>query len=188
MKLPIVFILSFLISYNLQAQFYTLDEKASTIEWTGKAAFSAYALSGTIEAKSGKAEVNNRKIISTNVIIDTRTIYSSIKRLKKHLHSEDFFFVKEYPTASFELSEFIIVDDSETLAKGKMTIRGKTNPVEIPLNIELSEQQMRVNGTAKINRTNFGVNYNSPSIFASLKDQAIADDFEVKFNLVFLKK
>ncbi|MFT5617313.1 MAG: hypothetical protein ACI85I_000529 [Arenicella sp.] len=39
-----------------------------------------------------------------------------------------------------------------------------------------------------IDRTKFGITYNSPSYFEKMKDQAIADEFTISFNWVFEKQ
>ena len=185
MKIQFVFIIFLCHITFLQAQEFQLNETESTLEWTGKAAFSAYSLSGTIEAQEGSIKIEDQKIIYTQLTINARSINASNKQLKKHLRSEDFFDVKKYPEAMFELSEFILLNQDQLLAKGKMTIKGITKAIVIPLTIEQTNGQVSASGTATINRTDYGIRYNSPTFFTALKDQAIADEFEVTFDLIF---
>lgn len=175
------------VSQWAMAQTYQLDKTACQLNWTGQAAFSAYSLSGTIKVKTGQLTVEDQQLINATVTVNTKSIYSDIKRLKNHLHSEDFFYVKQYPTASFELLEFIPLVGGEQLAKGNLTIRGVTKPFSTTVQLKRANGKIVISGSATINRTDFGVNYNSPSIFASLKDDAIADEFTLDFVLAFFE-
>ncbi|MEL6721042.1 MAG: YceI family protein, partial [Bacteroidota bacterium] len=71
-------------------QNYQLNTKNSKLEWTGKAAFSSYSLSGTINAKSGSLNVADNQIQSAEITINTKSIDASSKQLVQHLKSEDF--------------------------------------------------------------------------------------------------
>ncbi|MEM9848564.1 MAG: YceI family protein [Bacteroidota bacterium] len=188
MRIIISFIVcSFIFQIQLLAQSnsYQLSTSKSKLTWTGKAAFSSYSLSGTIRAKSGTLLTEENQIKNAHLTINTKTIHSSIKQLKQHLSSEDFFDVKKFPAAHFELNHFVPLASGAHLAQGWLTIKGTKKAFECPVTLALNEQQIVISGVAIINRTEFGVNYNSPTIFTSLKEHAIADDFELNFELIF---
>ena len=52
----------------------------------------------------------------------------------------------------------------------------------------MQEGMISITFNHKMDRTTYGVNYNSPSIFKSLKENVIADDFTLKASLTFIKK
>jgi len=184
----LISILSFFYNFsNLPAQNWTLAPTKSKITWAGKAAFSAYTLGGIIQIKSSEIKVEDNNIQSANFIFDMKTIDGDNKDLTKHLKSKDFFEVKKYKTAKFTLLDLTTDSTNQVIAKGNLTIKGITKSIAFPIEKNQSDNQLTVKGKATINRTDFGITFNSPSFFEKLKNQAIADDFELNFDLVFFK-
>ena len=150
------------------------------------AAFSAYKLSGTLQAKEGSILVNGAgTIIEGALEIDMTTLYAEISDLKKHLRSKDFFHVKKYPEAKFELLQF---SESDDCYHGELSIKEYTKPHNVILQTEVQKDSVVLSGTITINRTDFGITFNSPTYFEKLKDQAIADEFMLEVSLVFEKE
>ena len=85
-------------------QTFALQKSESAFKWTGKAAFNAYSQTGTLKAKSGKLQVKDTKVSYAKIVIDMTTLSSGDKNLTKHLKNKDFFEVKKYKTATFELT------------------------------------------------------------------------------------
>lgn len=186
----IFLIFTFFISYNLAistAQNWTLAPMKSKITWAGKAAFSAYTLDGTLQIKSSEIDIVNKDIQSATFIFDMLTIDSENKDLTKHLKSKDFFQVKKYKTATFKLMELTVDTSNQAIVSGNLTIKGTTKMITFPIQANFSNNQLTIKGQTKVNRTDYGITFNSPSFFEKLKDQAIADDFGLVFDLVFLK-
>jgi polyisoprenoid-binding protein YceI len=181
----IILIISILFSTTVFEQTYKLSNNKSTLKWTGKAAFNAYSLSGTLKAKSGNIKIKNGKITAAKIIINMKTLDAENKDLKKHLRSKDFFEVKKYKTATFALTKPIDLKAKNPIAIGKLTIKGKTKPYSFPLSIKKVGKQYQVSGILTIDRTDFGIYYNSPNYFKGLKQKAIADEFKLKLELVF---
>ena len=171
----------------MSAQNWTFQPTQSQLTWTGKAAFSAYTLGGTIQLKTAAITIENEIIQTGTIVFDMKTIDGEIKDLTKHLKSKDFFEVKKYKTATFELLEIATNNTGEQIAKGQLTIKDKTKPIEFILQQAFNQNQLTIKGKAIVNRTDFGITFNSPSFFEKLKDQAIADEFELVFELLFLK-
>lgn len=172
----------------ITAQNWTFQAEKSQLKWAGKAAFSTYTLEGRIDLKSAEIQTSEDNIQVGTFIFDMKSMNGEIKDLIKHLKSKDFFEVKKYKTATFELKEMSINDKGESIAKGELTIKGKTKPIEFVINSRNVDNQLTIKGKAIVNRTEYGITFNSPSFFEKLKDQAIADDFELDFELVFVKK
>lgn len=176
--------------YNLSpsvAQDWAFVLAKSKITWAGKAAFSSYTLGGTLQLKSSVINVAENEIQSADFIFNMKTIDGENKDLTKHLKSKDFFEVKKYNTAKFVLVALTTDTANQVIAKGNLTIKCTTKEIAFPIQINQSENQLAVKGKAIINRTDFGITFNSPSFFEKLKDQAIADDFKLNFDLVFFK-
>ena len=182
----VIAILFLLLGISLSSQSYVVIPESSRLEWTGKAAFSAYKLSGTLEVKEGSIIVSEAGVISQgSIIIDMTSLDAEMGDLKKHLRSKDFFHVKKYPEAKFELTEYI---ESEKCYEGLLSIKDYTKPYNAVLETEVLTDRVILSGTITINRTDYGITFNSPSYFEKLKDQAIADDFKLELRLVFEKK
>ncbi len=184
MRLFFIFLISFFVVNQSFAQKFNLVNNQTKLGWTGKAAFNSYSLSGTIQAKNGTLEMADNQIVAANFVVDMPTIDADIAQLVKHLHSKDFFQVKKYPEAQFELTKPI--DLSAKTAYGNLTVKGQTQPVALTLNnIKKTSAGVKLSGSATIDRTTFGIYYNSPNYFDKLKENAIADEFEFTFELVF---
>ncbi len=173
----------------VQAQYFTLDQKDNQLIWTGKAAFSTYSLSGTLEAQDGYMHIRNDSLIRGRVTIDMQSLHSDIKRLKKHLKSADFFEVANYPEAVFEIeTEQACTSAEPRKVLGQLTIKGQTHPQVVEITCYRNKETWRLKGHAELDRTDYGVNHHSPSLFSNLGDQAIADTFDLDFDLKWEEK
>ena len=107
------------------------------------------------------------------------TLYKTEEnKLVRHLESADFFDVKNYPTASFAITESSPEDNSIT---GNLTIRGVTNH-EIVSEIFFDKELNTLSGTISFDRQKYGVSFKGSS-----KDMLISDDVDLKINLKLIK-
>ncbi len=167
------------------APVFTADVPASRLRWTGHAAVGSYAPTGTVQLQSGTvgADAAGRTPRTAKVVVAMKTLAAENEDLGAHLRNADFFDVERYPTATFELTAFRA--DSAT---GFLTIKGVRKPIKIPVTVEPTPDGLRLRGTAQVNRTVFGITYNSPGFFSGLGDQAIGDTFEVAFDVRLRRK
>ena len=176
---------SLLIAGNLPAQQYQLQSTLSQLEWTGKAAYSAYALSGTLQASEGHFTLEKGRIVTASLVIDMQRLESEIAQLEKHLRSKDFFFVSKYPKATFHLQKAAIAKGGHIELLGELTLRDITHSETIRIKMEQINDQYVLSGSITLDRTRYGIYYNSPNFFTNLKQEAIADEIEMAFSLVF---
>ncbi|WP_046246803.1 YceI family protein [Hymenobacter terrenus] len=158
---------------------YRLDSTASTLTWTGHAEAGSWAPQGTIRLREGSISAEGQTVRAARIVVDMASIAHSQTQLAEHLRGTDFFDTVKYPTAVFELTEF-----KAGQARGVFTIKGQTKPVDFPVNIELTPGGLRLRGTATLDRTQFGINYNSSSFFQNLGSYAIRNDFQVTFDIM----
>lgn len=162
-----------------------LDIKDSNISWTGKAAFEAYELTGTLKTRKGNISIEEDSIVFLRVEVDMRSLSHEIKDLEKHLKSDDFFDVKEFGDAIFELKSPVAISTDTFVVRGTMIIKGIGKEEMMRVWLE------RYNGTwvytfsMEMDRTAYGVTFNSPSVLESIQENAIADLFLLKGSLVF---
>lgn len=169
------------------------QEKDATVQnpqvltWGGKASVGGYAPEGTLAIKDMQIQVDETMIQTLEVIIDMKSLYQENERLTNHLKDKDFFDVNKFPTASFTLTETFTIGKSENLI-GIMTIKGKTQQEQIPVQVTFENGQIKLRFTHNMNRLDYGIIYNSTSIFKSLKENAIADMFTLKGTLILIPR
>ncbi|MEM6317423.1 MAG: YceI family protein [Bacteroidota bacterium] len=171
---------------QLTAQIWQYQPAISQVQWTGKAAFDSYSLSGTLQLKTAELTMDAGEIAKGRFVFDMKTIDGEIKALTKHLKSKDFFEVKKYKEAVFDLTTISEDDKGQKMAEGQLTVKGKTQTIRFPITLSQQENQIAIKGAAQVNRTAYGITYNSPSFFEKLQDKAIADEFTLNFDLVFV--
>lgn len=174
-----------LTSLSAQTVFFRLNIQESTLTWTGKAALGAYDLKGSILPKQGFLEASGDSVVSATLVIDMNTISSDIQRLTNHLKSEDFFEVDKYPRSTFVLNMPIPMASGKSEARGTARIKDAEGAIRFPVSLEQNGDRLTARGTAVIDRTAFGIKYRSPNFFENLGNQAIADEFELSFSLIF---
>lgn len=168
---------------------FKADTKASSLLWTGKKVTGQH--NGTISISSGELVAEGKTIKSGSFEIDVTTLavtdltdkgYND--KLVTHLKSDDFFGAAKFPKATFVIGSVTQKSGDEYLVKGDLTIKGKTNPIEFPATISITDKQLTARAKIIVNRAKFDIRYGSKSFFDNLGDKVIYDDFELDLNLV----
>lgn len=171
---------------------FMIDTAASVIEWTGFKPGENHK--GTLHLESGVVKVGED--ISGTFLIDMNSLTvtdlepgKGKEGLEGHLkgtakEKEDHFFnVAKYPTAAFEVTG-VSIKDGNNMMQGNLTIRGIKKNIAFPFSYSVQGDRMELTTAAfKINRTDWGINYGSKSIFNDLGDKFIMDDIELKISL-----
>ncbi|MEX1002213.1 MAG: YceI family protein [Crocinitomicaceae bacterium] len=71
------------------------------------------------------------KTSQLDVIIQTKSINTGNTMRDKHLREADFFHIEQYPTTEYHASQ-IVLGDTSYLAKGELTLNGKTKALDLP--------------------------------------------------------
>lgn len=153
----------------------------SVVNWTGHAEIGGYAPAGTIKLKSCTINFKGAEISSADVVMDMPTLSQENQNLTDHLKSEDFFDVKKFPASTIHISR---IDNG--IAYGSLTIKDKTHDISFPIKVDQTGNQVTVTGKTVIDRTQYGVVYNSTSFFSNLGDHAIRNTFDIAFTLVVM--
>ena len=186
MKNTFVQFILLILPFGLHAQKYEIDRNQSTIEWSGKAAFNSYTLSGKIGCGESSLKLVNDRLTEVRMVIDMQSLSSDIPKLTQHLRSGDFFAVQDHPTARFAGNEIDYLKADSVAVSGDLEIKGVTKPMRLAGKVtKTGDGQMMVIGQAVVDRTVFGIYYNSPNYFKNLKQNAIADEFKLTFELRF---
>ncbi|WP_066220746.1 YceI family protein [Formosa haliotis] len=173
---------------------YKIDVENSTIEWKGFKPTGTH--NGTINIDSGVLTTEGNTIQSGTVIIDMNTIVAldvegdKKDNLEAHLKGTvegkegDFFNVTQFPSAAFEITGVSTNDAGKTMLSGNLSIRGIKKNVSFPVTVSTTDSTLSiVSDSFSIDRTLWGVNYGSKSVFDNLGDKFINDDIELKINV-----
>lgn len=174
---------------------FEIDTTTSTIEWRGTKPTGEHI--GIIDIQDGTIMATNENITSGKVTIDMNSISvldegmddKDRKSLEDHLKGTaegketDFFNVQEYPTATFEITG-VSEANGQKMLQGNLTIKDETKNIEFPVTTSISENEVTLESdTFIIDRTDWGVNYGSKSVFDNLGDNFISDEMELKISV-----
>lgn len=179
---------------STEAVQFTIDTTSSVMKWRGTKPTGEHI--GTVDIQSGTITARDGEVESGNVMIDMNSIEvtdaemkdEDRRSLEDHLKGTvegketDFFNVREYPTASFEVTG-TTERDGKTFLQGNLTLKDATKNVEFPVTTRMSEDGTELTLESEpfnINRTDWGVNYGSKSVFDDLGDNFISDDMEIQ--------
>lgn len=157
----------------------------SSVTWKGYKVTGSHT--GTIALKSGSLSFEDSKLVGGTFVMDMNSIACTDlegvykEKLEGHLKSDDFFGVKNNPTARLVFTNVTAGDKGVYAIKGDLTIKGKTNNVLFDLTVN----EHNATTALKINRAKYDVKYGSTSFFEGLKDKAIYDEFDLQVNLEF---
>jgi polyisoprenoid-binding protein YceI len=170
----------------VSAQTKKINAEKSTISWVGKKVTGSH--SGTINVKSGDLVFKGDKLIGGSFVVDATSItVTDLKtgqgkeNLEGHLKAGDFFGVEKYPTANLVFTSVSNKGNGVYAVKANLTIKDKTNP----LSFDLATTTKTANTAFKVDRTKYGIEYNSGNFFQNLGDKAIYDDFELTVSLQY---
>jgi polyisoprenoid-binding protein YceI len=176
----------------------SVNTESSTMYWRGVKVGGEHT--GTVGISGGSVMVDGGSLTGGSITIDLNSIVNDDlegewnEKLVGHLKSEDFFHTAEYPEAVFEIvsAEAVSADAPEGGVAptheitGNLTMRGVTKSIAFPAAVTVSGDKV----TAKTNefsidRTLWGVNFKSRTVFAEFKDDYINDKINLKFDVVF---
>jgi polyisoprenoid-binding protein YceI len=130
---------------------------------------------GRFHRLSGEVVVDARDLATAKITlsIEAGSIDTGIGMRDSHLRSEDFFDIRKFPTITFE-SERVEGGGHRANVFGRLTIRGITREIAVPVEVSLSEVALVASGEFVINRRDYGIAYES---FLN----PIGDDVRVSF-------
>lgn len=163
---------------------YTLDPDHTTIGFVVRHAMVTKSR-GSFQDFAGTFTVADNPADSTaEVTIQTNSVATGNADRDAHVKSEDFFAADKYPEMTFKATAFDVDDAGEGTVTGDLTIKGVTKPVTLKVEDTavsvdpMGSTRLGFEATAKINRTDFGIDFNAP-----LKTGGVILSEEVKIEL-----
>lgn len=177
---------------------YTVATDVSKVMWEGSKPVGTH--NGTVNISEGTVIVNGDAVVGGSFTIDMNSINvldlegGKKDYLESHLkgledkNADDFFNVNKYPTAKYEITKVTKKEGDPTgnaLVYGNLTMKDVTKSVGFTANIDMADGMVRVSTSQfKVDRTQWGIKYGSPSFFEGLKDKAIDNEMGIKITLV----
>lgn len=188
MKRILNFAVIIMLAVAVNAQTYEAKPSESTLKWTGtKITGSHY---GKINLAEGSFTLKNNKLELGKFVIDMTSITNEDlsggmnERLVGHLKSDDFFSVDKHPKATLELTESTELKNGKATAKGKLTIKGITHPIDF----EATQSGNKFTAILTLDRTLYDIRFRSGKFFSDLGDNLIHDNFTIEVDLETTKK
>ncbi|MEE2951567.1 MAG: cytochrome b/b6 domain-containing protein [Pseudomonadota bacterium] len=164
-----------------QAGNWIVDREASRLGFT--VSFSGKSLTGTISAWSADVTFFPDALEDANAIVTVQTGSIAIEDsfVGPQVQGADGLKSDEFPQARLVLSDFSGgAAAGSYLAKGTLTLRGETLPIEVPFTFEeVDDGTAMVKGRAEIDRTAYGIGLsNDPG--GSYLGKSVAVSFDLK--------
>lgn len=103
-------------------------------------------------------QLSASKLLAT---VDVKTIDTGISGRDDHLRSEDYFDVEQFPTIRMETKQIRKGTEKPYEASMALTIKGKTEYIEVPFTFDASGSTAKLEGSFNIDRRTFEVGGNS---------------------------
>ena len=176
----------------LQAATYQIDSSHSSAGFTVRHMMVAN-VSGAFAKLSGTVEYDPANVGQSRVeaVIDAATVNTRNEKRDEHLRSADFFDTANHPTITFRSKKVERTGEGQLRVVGDLTIRGVTKEVVLDVDGPTPEIQaqgayrMGASATTRINRKDFGVNWNRALDGGGL---VVSDDVRINIEVELVRK
>ncbi len=174
---------------------YSLVIPESFVNWKGMHVTGGNGHQGYIKPRTGTLAFDaNGTIAGGYFELDMNTITLTDKKdtssdngVVSHLKDPDFFDVKKFPKGTFQLTKAIRApsDSSSYYITGQLTLRAITQEIQFPARIIRNGEDIVATASLTIDRTKWGITYQSGSVLGLLKDELLEDRVPVSLALKF---
>jgi polyisoprenoid-binding protein YceI len=149
---------------------------------------------GNFEKYSGVIEINDKDITKSRVevMIDTGSVNTNVKKRDDHLRSADFFDVAKYPTMIFVSKKVVVAGPDKLKVTGDFTLHGVTKEVVLDLEGPTAESKdpwgntrKGATATTKINRKDYGLTWNQALETGGV---LVGDEVNITLEVEMIKK
>ncbi|MGX1928154.1 YceI family protein [Flagellimonas sp. 2504JD4-2] len=166
-----------------------IDTEKSVIKWKGSNLFKFNQHYGTVKFLSGEMSMNGPTISGGKFVADMNSITNTDGKynemLVSHLKHQDFFHVEKYPTAKLEIHQVKLGNNGQMEVDALLTIKGISRTIKFNSTMEKGSKETLLTSKFIIDRTRWGISYESKGIVGSVKDDIISDAIEFEVILVF---
>ncbi len=172
---------------------YNVDTTKSMINWVGKKPTGSHM--GTISLTEGTLSVLDKNVQAGTFVIDMTSIAATDLEgrgkagLEAHLKGTvegkegDFFNVNKYPNGNFKITK-VTGENGKATVSGNLTLLNQTHNVTFPATVSFPGNTMFLKSEPfMIDRTQWGINFQSKSIFTDIGEKFINDEIELTVEL-----
>lgn len=176
---------------------YELTAPTSFVYWEGKSVGGGGHKGYVKPVKGTLALETDGRIVGGYFELDMKTIthidpkdpIDKESGLEEHLKNADFFDVGKFPKAFFQLVKAVPgANDSTFTVSGQLTVRGIAREISFPATIVRNGDEIHAKGSTLIDRTKFGITYQSSSVIGFVKDSLLEDLVPISIDLWFRKQ
>ena len=166
-----------LVGHTAMAAPWVIDPAKSTLTFTGSQAGDPFTgrftkFTPVVEFDPAKPEAG-----SITVTIDMASASIDDQDKQESLPTEDWFFVQQFPTATFTSSRIQKTPEGY-LAEGNLSLRGVSQPVQVPFSLREQKGVTHAEGKVTLQRQQFGVGQGQWK-----SDEWVAYPVDVSFHL-----
>ncbi|MCF6351235.1 MAG: YceI family protein [Flavobacteriaceae bacterium] len=184
------------IKTNKTITFKTVKD-GSLVNWRASHLGGVQPRFGKIYFKEASFLVNNGLLTNANIAMNMSTLTvenfpegaEEKGKLTGHLQSPDFFNIEKYPTSKFELTNLKETTGTyNSKVTGNLIILDVTKSITFNANVKVSENEVSIKSEDfSINRTDWGLSYNTKGTAGVSVDYLIANDIGFTINLTLKK-
>lgn len=167
-----------------------IDTEKSVIKWTGSKLFQFNEHYGTVKFSKGTVLWSGDMVMGGYFETDMKSIVNTDGKynemLVSHLKNEDFFDVENHPIAQLKIVQAYYVDYKQISVEALLTIKEITHPINFRMSVEERDQIYVFKSKFVIDRTRWGISYESKGILGSVKESIISD--AIGFEVVLITK
>lgn len=138
---------------------WNLDPDKSTIAFKIKNMWGLLPVKGRFTEFSGDGQLTAKGAVFGRIDIRVASLSTGIGRRDRHLLSADFFDAERFPEISVVVTGLQPTTGKSADARANFTIKGVTAQVPLPLTITELDGEIRIVGETKIDRFQFGVDW-----------------------------
>ena len=168
------------------AEAYAIDPSHSSVGFSVKH-FGISTVRGRFTEFSGELMIDEENLVNSSVAIEiaTASLDTGHEQRDGHLRSADFFDAENHETLTFESTKIEKTGDGEFLVTGKLTIRGMTHEVRMPVTFGgpiavRGNLRVGIEGEITIDRQDYGVSFSRVMDTGGL---IVGDDVKISFSL-----
>ncbi|MGA9676598.1 MAG: YceI family protein [Mycobacterium sp.] len=117
---------------------------------------------------SGDGQLTGNGAVYGRLDIRAASLRTGIGRRDQHLRSADFFDVEHYPEISVVVTALQPTTGNAAELRASFTVKGNNEPVPLPVRIaELDDGSVRISGETKVDRAQFGLDWNKLGVISA---------------------
>ena len=165
---------------NVDSKGHVLDASRSQISFVGAKVTGDHE--GGFKMMKGTLRGTVEKPESFEIEVDMGSLWSDAEKLTAHLKNEDFFEIERFTSSGFKSTSMVAKASEGTTHEisGDLSLHGVTKQITFPATIEVNGKEARGKAEFKINRKDFGIEYQG------MADNAIKDEVLLKIDLAFV--